>query len=136
MRSIICAVSDTRTCKVRSQCRKFRLCSYSRDKTRLFLFWRCKLKTYIYPENLRANIKLWFWSVRDFIIICTGVILSVVSLVYLMNILPAAATLCYAFVSFRPDEKSILDFILTAFRFFCTSQQQRVQTALLCLLVD
>lgn len=96
----------------------------SRDKTRLFLFWRCKLKTYIYPENLRANVKLWFWSVRDFIIICTGVILSVVSLVYLMNILPAAATLCYAFVSFRPDENSILDFILTAFRFFCTSQQE------------
>ena len=82
------------------------------------------MKTYIYPENLRANVKLWFWSVRDFIIICTGVILSVVSLVYLMNILPAAATLCYAFVSFRPDENSILDFIVTAFRFFCTSQQE------------
>ena len=74
------------------------------------------MKTYIYPENLRANVKLWFWSVRDFIIICTGVILSVVSLVYLLNILPAAATLCYAFVSFRPDENSILDFIVTAFR--------------------
>ena len=32
------------------------------------------MKTYIYPENLRANVKLWFWSVRDFIIICTGLI--------------------------------------------------------------
>lgn len=82
------------------------------------------MKTYIYPENLRASVKLWFWSVRDFIIICTGVVLSVVSLVYMMNILPAAATLCYAFVSFRPDENSILDFIVTAFRFFCTSQQE------------
>lgn len=82
------------------------------------------MKTYIYPENLRASVKLWFWSVRDFIIICTGVVLSVVSLVYMLNILPAAATLCYAFVSFRPDENSILDFIVTAFRFFCTSQQE------------
>lgn len=82
------------------------------------------MKTYIYPENLRASVKLWFWSVRDFIIICTGVILSVVSLVYLLNILPAAATLCYAVVSFRPDESSILDFIVTAFRFFCSSQQE------------
>lgn len=96
----------------------------SRENSRLFLFWRCKLKTYIYPENLRANVKLWFWSVRDFIIICTGVILSVVSLVYLLNILPAAATLCYAVVSFRPDESSILDFIVTAFKFFCSSQQE------------
>ena len=34
------------------------------------------MKTYIYPENLRANVKLWFWSVRDFIIICTGVMNS------------------------------------------------------------
>lgn len=34
------------------------------------------MKTYIYPENLRANVKLWFWSVRDFIIICTGVMKS------------------------------------------------------------
>mgnify|MGYP000494302102 CR=1 FL=1 len=23
------------------------------------------MKTYIYPENLRASVKLWFWSVRD-----------------------------------------------------------------------
>ena len=34
------------------------------------------MKTYIYPENLRASVKLWFWSVRDFIIICGGIILS------------------------------------------------------------
>ena len=27
------------------------------------------MKTYIYPENLRASVKLWFWSVRDLIII-------------------------------------------------------------------
>ena len=31
------------------------------------------MKTYIYPENLRATVKLWFWSVRDFIIICAGI---------------------------------------------------------------
>ncbi len=41
------------------------------------------MKTYIYPENLKANVKLWFWNVRDFIIICTGLILSVVVLVNL-----------------------------------------------------
>ena len=39
------------------------------------------MKTYIYPENLKANVKLWFWNVRDFIIICGGIILSVVILV-------------------------------------------------------
>ena len=39
------------------------------------------MKTYIYPENLRASVKLWFWSIRDFIIICGEIILSVVILV-------------------------------------------------------
>ena len=46
------------------------------------------MKTYIYPENLRASVKLWFWSVRDFIIICGGIILSVVILVNFWNVLP------------------------------------------------
>ena len=84
---------------------------------------RDKLKTYIYPENLKANVKLWFWSVRDFIIICTGLILSVVVLVNLWNVLPIAATASYAFLSLRADETSIIDYIFNAVKFFLTSQQ-------------
>ena len=76
------------------------------------------MKTYIYPENLKANVKLWFWNVRDFIIICTGLILSVVVLV-----LPIAATTSYAFLSLRADETSIIDYIFNAVKFFLTSQQ-------------
>ena len=82
-----------------------------------------KMETYIYPENLRANVKLWFWNVRDFIIICTGLILSVVVLVNLWNILPIAATASYAFLSLRADETSIIDYIFNAVKFFLTSQQ-------------
>ena len=32
------------------------------------------MKIYIYPENLKANVKLWLWNVRDFIIICTAIV--------------------------------------------------------------
>ena len=81
------------------------------------------MKTYIYPENLKANVKLWFWNVRDFIIICTGLILSVVVLVNLWNILPISATASYAFLSLRVDETSIIDYIFNAVKFFLTSQQ-------------
>lgn len=81
------------------------------------------MKTYIYPENLKANVKLWFWNVRDFIIICTGLILSVVVLVNLCNIIPFAVTACYAFVTVRADEMSIMDYLFNAVRFFLTSQQ-------------
>ena len=69
------------------------------------------MKTYIYPENLRANVKLWFWSVRDFIIICCGIILSVVVLVNFWNVLPFAATACFAFLSLRVDETATLRLI-------------------------
>lgn len=82
-----------------------------------------KMKTYIYPENLRANVKLWFWNVRDFIIICGGIILSVVVLVNFWNVLPFAATACFAFLSLRGDETAIMDYIFNAAKFFLTSQQ-------------
>ena len=81
------------------------------------------MKTYIYPENLKANVKLWLRNVRDFIIICTGLILSVVVLVNLWNVLPIAATASYAFLSLRADETSIIDYIFNAVKFFLTSQQ-------------
>lgn len=82
-----------------------------------------KMKTYIYPENLRASVKLWFWSVRDLIIICAGIVLSVIVLVNLWNVLPIAATASYAFLSLRADETSIIDYIFNAVKFFLTSQQ-------------
>ena len=73
------------------------------------------MKTYIYPENLRATVKLWFWNVRDFIIICGGI--------NLWNVLPFAATACFAFLSLRVDETAIMDYIFNAAKFFLTSQQ-------------
>ncbi len=81
------------------------------------------MKTYIYPENLRATVKLWFWNVRDFIIICGGIILSVIVFVNLWNVLPIAATVCYGFLSLRVDDTAIMDYIFNAVKFFVTSQQ-------------
>ena len=82
-----------------------------------------KMKTYIYPENLRATVKLWFWNVRDFIVICGGIILSVIVFVNLWNVLPIAATVCYGFLSLRVDDTAIMDYIFNAVKFFVTSQQ-------------
>ena len=81
------------------------------------------MKTYIYPENLRANVKLWFWSVRDLVIICAGRVLSVIVLVNLWNSTPFAVTACYAFVTVRADEMSIMDYLFNAVKFFVASQQ-------------
>ena len=72
------------------------------------------------PKSQRQTVVL---EVRDFIIICTGLILSVVVLVNLWNVLPIAATASYAFLSLRADETSIIDYIFNAAKFFLTSQQ-------------
>ena len=82
-----------------------------------------KMKTYIYPENLKANVKLWLWNVRDFIMICIGIILSVIVLVNLWNVIPCAVTACFAFLSLRVDETAIMDYLFNAVKFFVTSQQ-------------
>lgn len=81
------------------------------------------MKSYIYPENLRSTVKLWFWNVRDFIIICGGIILSALLFAKLWTVLPFAMTACYAFLSLRADEISIMDYIFNAVRYFLTSQQ-------------
>jgi len=82
------------------------------------------MKTYYYPENLRASVKLWFWNVRDFIIICAGIVLSVIVLVNLWNILPLAWTGSFAFLTIRTDDMAIIDYLINAFRFFVLADQR------------
>ena len=79
--------------------------------------------TYLYPQNLKAAANLWLWSLRDFTILCLAALLSVVALVQLRALLPAALTMCYAFLSIRMEERTILDFLNDAARYFLTTQQ-------------
>lgn len=80
-------------------------------------------KQYIYPQNMRTQAKLWFWNLKDVIILAIALTISVVSWAKLGFILPAALTLGYAFLSIRMDEYSVLDFIRRAWRYFVFTQQ-------------
>lgn len=40
------------------------------------------MKTYIYPQNLKAKPHLWLWGMRDFVILAIAALLSVVLLVH------------------------------------------------------
>ena len=80
-------------------------------------------KQYIYPQNMRTQAKLWFWNLKDVIILAIALAISVVSWAKLGFILPAALTLGYAFLSIRMDEYSVLDFIRRAWRYFVSTQQ-------------
>ena len=80
-------------------------------------------KQYLYPQNMRTQAKLWFWNLKDVIILAIALTISVVSWAKLGFILPAALTLGYAFLSIRMDEYSVLDFIRRAWRYFVSTQQ-------------
>ena len=54
---------------------------------------------YLYPQNLKASANMWFWSLKDFAILGIAALLSIVMLVELRFLLPAAATHCFAFLS-------------------------------------
>lgn len=81
------------------------------------------MKTYIYPQNLKSASRLWLWSIRDFLLICLGLILSVVILTQLWTFLPFAITAVFAFLSIRFEETTVVDYMVCAFRFFVTAQQ-------------
>ena len=38
------------------------------------------MKLYIYPQNLKATANLWLWCLRDFALICVGLLISLVAL--------------------------------------------------------
>ena len=80
-------------------------------------------RQYIYPQNMRTQVKLWFWSLRDIIILGVALTVSVVSWAKINFVLPVALTVLYGFLTIRIDEYSILDFLKRAFRYFVTTQQ-------------
>ena len=82
------------------------------------------MKSYIYPDNLRSTVKLWFWNVRDFCILCCGVIVAVTLLAKLWTFVPAAAVICYGFLTFRTDDTAVVDYIIHACNYFLLSQQE------------
>lgn len=81
------------------------------------------MKTYLYPQNLKAKANLWLWSLRDFLILCIAILLSAVALLNSGILLPASLSLGYGFLTIRKDEQAVVDFIVYAFRFFISGQQ-------------
>ena len=81
------------------------------------------LNTYIYPQNLKEQAKLWLWNLKDLVIIGIALLIAVVALSQTGLLFPLALTLVYAFLTIRLDDMSVLDFIKRAARFFITTQQ-------------
>lgn len=81
------------------------------------------MTTYLYPQNLKATANLWLWGLRDFAILCVAALLSVLALVQLHFMVPAALTLCFGFLTIRMEDTTVLDFLRYAVSYFISSQQ-------------
>lgn len=80
-------------------------------------------KQYIYPQNMASKAKLWFWSLKDIVILGIALTISVVSWAKLGFIFPATLTFVFGFLSIRADDTSVFDYIKRAARYFITTQQ-------------
>lgn len=78
---------------------------------------------YLYPQNLKATVNLWLWSLKNFCILGIAALLSIVILVQTRIVIPAAVTLCYGFLTIQMDETTVLDFMKYAVRYFLSTQQ-------------
>ncbi len=81
------------------------------------------MKTYIYPQNLKATANIWLWGLKEFCVIAIVGLVSIFLLVKYSFVIPFALTLGYAFLTIRIDEITILDFIKYAGRYLITTQQ-------------
>ena len=81
------------------------------------------MKSYIYPQNMRATANLWLWGLRDFVILGIAALVSIIALAHLGFVLPAALTLCYGFLTIRMDDVTVMDFLRWAVRYFISTQQ-------------
>ena len=84
------------------------------------------MRQYIYPQNLKAQPKLWLWKLRDIAILGIALLISIFAVATIKLVLPLALTLVYAFLTIQLDDVSIMDFIKRAVKFFITTQQNYV----------
>lgn len=81
------------------------------------------MKTYIYPQNLKAKPHLWLWGMRDFVILALLVLLSAVLLVHSGLLAPMAGALFFAFVTIRMEDTTVMDYLSYALGYFVIRQK-------------
>jgi len=72
---------------------------------------------------LKATVKFWLWSVKDFLIIALTLIVSVFIATTFVTLIPFAIIACYAFLTIRIEDTSVIDYISYATKFFIGAQQ-------------
>ena len=69
------------------------------------------MKTYLYPQNLKAAANLWLWGLKDFAVLVVAALIAVLILVNTGILVPVVAVLIYAFMTIRLEEITVMDFL-------------------------
>ena len=81
------------------------------------------MKEYLDPKNLKAKANLWLWGMKDFIILAVIALVAIVLFVVTGWIAPIAMALCFAVLTIRKDDMTVLDYLKYATRYFILDQQ-------------
>jgi hypothetical protein len=81
------------------------------------------MRTYLYPQNLKASANIWLWSLKDFAILTVAALMSVLILVNTFFYIPVVLVLIYAFMTIRLEDITVMDFLWYTIKFFITTGQ-------------
>ena len=80
-------------------------------------------RQFYYPKNLKASPRIWYWAVRDFVILGVLVFVAIVLGMLIHSLYTLCVPMVWAIVSIRMDDQTIWEALCCACRFFLTGQQ-------------
>lgn len=82
------------------------------------------MRQFYYPKNLKASAMIWYWAVKDFVILGILVFAAVIFGTLIHSLYPLCIPMAWAVLSIRLDDRTIWDTLCYACRFFLSGQQK------------
>lgn len=82
------------------------------------------MRQFYYPKNLKASPMVWYWSVKDIVILGVLGFVAIVLGTLLRSIYVVCIPMVWAVLSARLDDKTVWEVLRYIVRFFLTGQQK------------
>lgn len=82
------------------------------------------MSVFYYPKNLKAGAMIWYWSVKDFVILGVTLFAAIVLAALTSSVYLLCIPMVWAVLSIRLEEGTIREVLQSATCFFLTGQQK------------
>lgn len=82
------------------------------------------MRQFYYPKNMKASAMIWYWSVKDFVILGVLGFVAIILGTLLHSVYTFCIPMLWAVLSVRLDDHTIWDLLCYVGRFFLTGQQK------------